>query len=46
MELTALIEFMKREIETEKKADQSYDTRERYQLEIIEALERLRGLEK
>jgi hypothetical protein len=43
--LTDLIAFMEREIETEKKADESYDTREAIQRQIIEQLARLRDLE-
>lgn len=44
-DLSQLIAFMEREIESEKKANESHETREAYQQQIIEQLARLRDLE-
>lgn len=44
--LRDLIDFMRREIEQEKRDSESHDTREAYQQAIIEELARLKGLEK
>jgi hypothetical protein len=45
MTINDLIDFMRREIETEKRDGESYEQREAFQTAIIESLARLRDLE-